>query len=94
MMAARAMQLDLDSVIDVEFETVLPGRRTEPDKARPVPEFPASVLASDSLSLLRGNDAGCLDKGQPEQLTPAFLFFTFIAAVVVFWVSGGRALLY
>ena len=94
MMAARAMSLDLDSIIDVEFETVLPARRAEPDKARQVPECPASVSITDSLALLRCDNAGSSEKGQPEQLTPAFLFFTFLAAIVVFWVSGGHALLY
>ncbi len=60
-----------------------------------LPNFPASANSTDGLALLRAN---ALTRGresdQPEQLTPAFLFFTFVAAMVVFWVSGGHALLY
>ncbi len=94
MMAAQAMTLNTDSVIDAEFETVLPAMRTGPVVARTAHVFPEAADSADDLSLLRANDAVPPKNEQPEQLTPAFLFFTFVAALAVFWVSGGHALLY
>ncbi len=94
MMAVKAMPLNLDSIIDVEFETVLPVKRSEPAAPRTASEFPAPMISADGLALLRGKMPNPPKGGQPEQLTPAFLFFTFLAAMVVFWVSGGHALLY
>lgn len=94
MMAARAKPLDLDGVIDAEFETVLPTGKIAAVVARPaiLPSTPDFV--SDSLALLRGGQKESARTDQPDQLTPTFLLFTFLAAAVVFWVSGGRALLY
>lgn len=94
MMAAYAMQLNLDSVIDAEFETVLPAKRTEPTVKRAEGTFPDAASSMDDLSLLRGEKAAPPSNEQPEQLTPAFLFFTAVAAFAVFWVSGGHTLLY
>ncbi len=94
MMAAPNMSLNMDSIIDAEFETVLPVKRSEPASPRAVSEFPSPVISIDGLALLREKGPIRPDSDQLEQLTPAFLFFTFIAAVAVFWVSGGHALLY
>jgi hypothetical protein len=94
MMAAPNLSLIMDSIIDAEFETVLPAKRSEPPSPRVVSEFPAPVISTDGLALLREKGPARPESDQPEQLTPAFLFFTFIAAVAVFWVSGGHALLY
>ena len=83
------------NIIDAEFETV--SRDT-------VVAFTSSLFAAppapvntettplDQLSLLRGEAAG--QTSQPDRLSPAFMFFTLLAAFVVFWVSGGHVLLY
>ena len=94
MMAAPNMSLNMDSIIDADFETVLPAKQAGTVAPRAVSEFPAPVNSTDGLALLRANALTGTQNAQPEQLTPAFLFFTFVAAMVVFWVSGGRALLY
>ena len=93
-MAAQAMTLNTDSIIDAEFETVLPAKRAEPVVARASVVLPHVEEPADDLSLLRGKDAVHPKNDQPEQLTPAFLFLTAVAAFAVFWVSGGHALLY
>jgi hypothetical protein len=87
-MAALIMSLSADNIIDAEFETVLVAKRAAPVA---VPEA-AEFSPANDLSLLRGHAQ--TKENAPEQLTPAFLFFTLIAASVVFWVSGGHALLY
>ncbi len=94
MMAAQAMQLNLDCIIDAEFETVLPTKRTEPTVARAEGTFRDAASSMDDLSLLRADGMAQPSNDQPEQLTPAFLFFTAVAAFAVFWVCGGHALLY
>jgi hypothetical protein len=94
MMAAQAMTMNLDGIIDAEFETVLPARRAEPAPPRAAVDFSAAEEPADGLELLRANSAAQPDYDQPEQLTPGFLFFTAVAALAVFWVSGGHALLY
>lgn len=93
MMAVQAMALNLDCIIDAEFETVLPAKRPEP-AARSETAFPAPTSSTDGLALLRADNKAQSSDQQPEQLTPAFLFFTAVAAFAVFWVSGGHALLY
>jgi hypothetical protein len=94
MMASPSLSLDLDSIIDAEFETVLPQRRAKPAAPRPAAEYLSPFDPVDGLELLRGNGLVQPKSGQPEQLTPGFLFFTAVAALAVFWVSGGHALLY
>jgi hypothetical protein len=91
MMAAPTMPLNMDSIIDAEFETIMPLARAEP---APGPSASAAIHAADGLSLLRGSNPAQSKSAGPDELTPSFLFFTFLAAMVVFWVSGGRALLY
>jgi hypothetical protein len=94
MMAAPSQSLNLDSIIDAEFETVLPASRAGPAQLRAAPEYPVPDVSADGLELLRGNGPALAKNEQPEQLTPTFLFFTAVAAFAVFWVSGGHALLY
>ncbi len=94
MMAAPTISLNMDSIIDAEFETVRPVTRAEPASSRPAEEIPTPVIATDGLSLLRAGNTENAQSSHPEQLTPTFLLFTFVAAMVVFWVSGGHALLY
>jgi hypothetical protein len=94
MMAAPSQSLNLDSIIDAEFETVLPASRAEPVQPRAAAGFPAPANPDDGLELLRENSPARANNRQPEQLTPGFLFFTAVAALAVFWVSGGHALLY
>lgn len=94
MMAAPTISLNMDSIIDAEFETVMPVTRAEPASPRLFVEVPAPVVAADGLALLRASHPEDAQSSHPEQLTPAFLVFTFLAAMVVFWVSGGHALLY
>ena len=88
------MPLNLDSVIDAEFETVLPVKRAEALLPRAAAAFPDAAKPLDGLACLRGSDAAQPKNDHPEQLTPAFLFFTAVAAFTVFWVSGGHTLLY
>ena len=92
-MAAASTLTGAGNIIDVEFETVVPAV---------VPEYRPKAVAStkpaagpvESLSILRGADPQSVTGQQPDQLTPSFLFFTALAALVVFWVCGGRFLLY
>ncbi len=91
-MAALIMSLSADNIIDAEFETVLVAKRATPVTVRPAAEVSPGKDEGNDLSLLRGHAQP--QDNAPEQLTPAFLFFTLIAALVVFWVSGGHALLY
>ncbi len=83
-----------DDVIDVEFETVS-------SSAKPMVAPVASRVSSakvaqsvDQLSLLRDQFADPRATSQPDQLSPTFLFVTLVCAFIVFWVSGGHALLY
>jgi Ca2+-binding RTX toxin-like protein len=85
------------NVIDAEFETV--SRDSVAKFASSLfthAETPASneanTRAPDQLSLLRSDGADATT--HPDRLTPAFMFFTLLAAFVVFWVSGGHVLLY
>jgi hypothetical protein len=81
------------NIIDAEFETVVPAAVPEVRTGgtmRPVP----AVEPSEGLSILRGADPESIRGGQPDQLTPSFLLFTAFAALAVFWVCGGRFLLY
>lgn len=81
------------NIIDAEFETVIPAVAPEvrtTSSMRPV----AAVEPSEGLSILRGTDPEAMRGGQPDQLTPSFLLFTAFAALAVFWVCGGRFLLY
>lgn len=85
------------NVIDAEFETVsrdsvakFASSLFTPSETPPPLVTNASPL--DQLSLLRSDDADA--SNHPDRLTPAFMFFTLLAAFVVFWVSGGHVLLY
>jgi hypothetical protein len=85
------------NVIDAEFETVARDSVAKFTSSLFTPtETPASIEANtsapDQLSLLRSDGADATT--HPDRLTPAFMFFTLLAAFVVFWVSGGHVLLY
>ena len=85
------------NVIDAEFETVARDGVAKFTSSLFTPaETRASVdvntRAPDQLSLLRSD--GVEPTSHPDRLTPAFMFFTLLAAFVVFWVSGGHVLLY
>lgn len=83
-----------DDVIDVEFETVSSG---EKPIAAPLARKDASATSAnsiDQLSILRDQFADPRTTSQPDQLSPTFLFVTLVCAFIVFWVSGGHALLY
>lgn len=79
------------NIIDAEFETVTRGASV---KSMSSLTNTSSAAVSDHLSLLREEDTGAPATTHPDQLTPSFMFFTLIAAFVVFWVSGGHVLLY
>ena len=79
------------NIIDAEFETV--ARDVSAKSMSPPPPTSSAVVA-DHLSLLREDGIGTPTTTHPDQLTPSFMFFTLIAAFVVFWVSGGHVLLY
>ncbi len=79
------------NIIDAEFETVTRGA---PLKSTPSLPDTLSAAGPDHLSLLREEGTGMPATTHPNQLTPSFMFFTLIAAFVVFWVSGGHVLLY
>ena len=53
MMAAPNLSLIMDSIIDAEFETVVPAKRSEPLSPRAVAEFPA---AQKTLAAIDGTD--------------------------------------
>jgi hypothetical protein len=92
-MAAASTMIDAGNIIDAEFETVVPAVAPEVRPAanlRPI----AAVEPSEGLSILRGTDPSSMRGGQPDQLSPSFLLFTALAAFAVFWVCGGRFLLY
>jgi hypothetical protein len=88
------ISISQDDIIDVEFETVASGGRA---MSAPLlkPEVHArSSQTLDQLSLLRDQPGDQATSSHPDNLTPAFLIATLICAFVVFWVSGGHALLY
>lgn len=94
MMAAIA--ISRDDVIDAEFETLAPATlRVNASQFKPktVSSFQSDAETAQ-LDLLRKpidpENAG----SHPDGLTPSFLLFTLLAAFAVFWVSGGRTLLY
>ena len=92
-MSAASAMIDAGNIIDAEFETVVPVVAPEQRisaKARPM----TALHSSETLSILRGTDPDAARGGQPDQLTPSFLLFTAFAALAVFWVCGGRFLLY
>ena len=92
-MSAASAMIDAGNIIDAEFETVVPvivPEQRPSAKLRPMPV----PHASETLSILRGSDPDAARGGQPDQLTPSFLLFTAFAALAVFWVCGGRFLLY
>jgi hypothetical protein len=83
-----------EDIIDVEFETVPNG---ENPKSVPLAtrETSSTLLKPvDQLSILRNEFADRRLTSQPDQLSPLFLFVTLVCAFIVFWVSGGHALLY
>ncbi len=85
------------NIIDAEFETISRDTIAKFTSSAMTPsETPASTGPNasrlDQLSLLRGD--GDKATSHPDRLTPAFMFFTLLAAFVVFWVSGGHVLLY
>lgn len=85
--------IDTRTIVDVEFETVVPV--VQPEKRQSAkPDHKAPALAVPGLSILRGNDPGSARGSQPDDLSPSFLLFTAIAAFAVFFVCGGRFLLY
>jgi hypothetical protein len=92
-MAAASAMIDAGNIIDAEFETVIPAVTPEVRPTAPVRSMPA-FEPSEGLSILRGSDPDASRGGQPDQLTPSFLLFTAFAAFAVFWVCGGRFLLY
>ena len=92
-MAAASAMIDAGNIIDAEFETVIPAVVPEVRATAHMRSIPA-FEPSESLSILRGADPDSSRGGQPNQLTPSFLFFTAFAAFAVFWVCGGRFLLY
>lgn len=85
------------NIIDAEFETI---SRDSAAKFSATLFTPANTSAlpvtnaasTDQLSFLRSD--GAATTKHPDRLTPAFMFFTVLAALVVFWVSGGHVLLY
>lgn len=92
-MTAASTMIDAGNIIDVEFETVVPVVLPEVRPLANVRSKPA-IEPSEALSILRGTDPGGVRGAQPDQLTPSFLLFTAIAALTVFWVCGGRFLMY
>ncbi len=83
-----------DDVIDVEFETVASGDTAMSASFARHERYGPSLQGADQLSLLRDQFSGQAKSSHPDNLTPAFLIATLICAFVVFWVSGGHALLY
>jgi hypothetical protein len=82
-------------IIDAEFETIFPdGRNASAAQCLKPAPLVETQQQSDELGFLRGNDVVSEAASHPNQLTPSFLFFTALTAFVVFWVSGGHALLY
>lgn len=88
------ISISQDDVIDVEFETVSSGDKAlEAHFPRHKPRGPLSEVPGQ-LSLLRDQFADPYTSSQPDEFSPTFLVITLICAFVVFWVSGGHALLY
>ncbi|MGB8816935.1 MAG: hypothetical protein WCC66_03340 [Rhizobiaceae bacterium] len=93
-MAMPALLMDADSIIDAEFESVVP-QHSAAGAVKPKLVVPqVQITDGEGLSILRGDNPQANGGDLPEQLTPAFLFFTALAAFAVFWVCGGRVLLY
>jgi hypothetical protein len=82
--------------IDAEFETLAPASvRVNIPKSPPKAAHASSMNGEFAqLDLLRQAFEPDAKGGHPDGLTLPFLFFTLLAALAVFWVSGGRALLY
>lgn len=90
-MASPVLAANAADIIDVEFETVtMPLARAM--RRAPADAIPAPLADCDGLHMLRGAETSTA--AAPADLTPSFLIFTAIAAFVVFWVSGGSALMY
>jgi hypothetical protein len=88
------ISISQDDVIDVEFETVASGgKAVETPLAKSKARQP-SEQTPDQLSFLRNHFADPANATHPDNVTPAFMIATLICAFVVFWVSGGHALLY
>ena len=85
-----------EDAIDAEYETLAPAatRANFPQS----PAFAASThdlpVRDAQLDLLRRVLNDHPEGDHPDALTLPFLSLTLIAALVVFWVSGGHALLY
>ena len=90
------MAISRDDAIDAEFETLAPAshRVNFPPKAARLGPSIEGQSDHAQLDLLRRAFGPDRPTHQPDRLTPSFLFFTLIAALVVFWVSGGKSLLY
>jgi hypothetical protein len=92
-MATASTMADAANIIDAEFETVIPSVMPEVRRPASMPVLPV-VEPSEGLSILRGTDPLAARGQQPDDLSPSFLLFTALAALAVFWVCGGRFLLY
>jgi hypothetical protein len=88
------ISISRDDIIDVEFETVSNGEKLAPCAAPKSDPSGSTFQTPDQLLLLRAQFSDAQKSTQPDALSPAFLMITLICALVVFWVSGGYALMY
>jgi hypothetical protein len=90
---ARAAAHDGGDVSDAVFET-LPPQAKEKQATRPSPsvQSESNVLGLGLLKQNTGSHAA--PDSQPAGITPGFAAFTILAALSVFWLCGGHALLY
>lgn len=85
-----------EDAIDAEFETLAPASMRVNIPQSPPKAAHTGAMNGEfaQLDLLRQAFEPEAAGRHPDSLTLPFLFFTLLAALAVFWVSGGRALLY
>jgi hypothetical protein len=91
--SARAAALEDSDVCDAVFET-LPAQAKDKPATRPSPGVQSEPNLPD-LGLLKRNAGPHAASGSRQAgITPGFAAFTILAALAVFWLCGGHALLY
>ena len=90
---AALCSIDAQDICDAVFET-LPGQAAEPAARRPPHNAPLDA-GLPGLGLLKQNTGSHASAAAERAgMTPGFAAFTVLAALAVFWLCGGHALLY
>jgi hypothetical protein len=90
---ARAAALDDGDISDAVFETLPAQDRDKPLKRRSPGVQSDPNLAGLGL-LKRNTGSHAASHSLQAGITPGFAAFTILAALAVFWLCGGHALLY